>query len=247
MNKWLSVLIISILACLIAGCGDPDYYMVYFKDYDDKEITSDAYKVGERLYIPDMPRTKNIDGKSQYFIGWEPECTGICEGYVAYVAQYGDEAPEPTPIPDIKEYTVEDLLPLADNSMVRKVKKSITPFEAYKHIGETCSVCGIVESVGKSGDTYFLNMGNRRPKEGHFNICIFRDCADQFLGDIKELKNRTVLIKGTIKEYEGQPEIILDSPKNLWNVNGGFHFPVKDTGNPFGRNAMELENMYTFE
>ncbi|MBR5360492.1 MAG: hypothetical protein IK123_06350, partial [Lachnospiraceae bacterium] len=109
MNKRLSALFIGVLACLLVGCGEPEYYPVAFYNYNGLLIDESYYRIGELIYIPDMPECI-IDGHERWFMGWDKEPSEVCEGYAKYTAQYGDDKKhrfKPTPTPEPKEYTID--------------------------------------------------------------------------------------------------------------------------------------------
>jgi hypothetical protein len=89
--------------------------------------------------------------------------------------------------------------------------------EAGKHVGDSMCVTGYVQrvKVGAEG-VHFLDFC-----EDHmacpFTVVVFEsDLKD--VGDVRRLAGRTIEIRGPIKLYEGQPEIILN---RISQIRGG--------------------------
>ncbi len=96
--------------------------------------------------------------------------------------------------------------------------QQITPDEAAKHIGETVTVCGKIY-----GGKYFeagnkmtlLNMGAAFPKSP-LTIVINADDRKNFKNPPEDFySNKTVCIKGVVKEYKGKPQIFIQSEEDL--------------------------------
>ena len=92
------------------------------------------------------------------------------------------------------------------------------PFqEASQHVGDTLCVVGNVHRVKIGVDgVHFLEFC-----EDHmacpFTVVVFEsDLKD--VGDVRRLEGRTIEIRGPIKLYEGQPEIILN---RISQIRGG--------------------------
>jgi hypothetical protein len=86
--------------------------------------------------------------------------------------------------------------------------------EAAAHVGEIATVVGTVVQVTRaaSGSVY-LNFGAPYPRQT-FAGAILAKYAAQFT-DLDRLKGRTIEIRGLIKLYRGQPEILLEEPGQL--------------------------------
>jgi len=96
--------------------------------------------------------------------------------------------------------------------------QQLTPDEAAKHIGETVTVCGKIYG-GKYFDNgnkmTLLNMGAAFPKSP-LTIVINADDRKNFKNAPEDFyTNKTVCIKGVIKEYKGKPQIIIQSEEDL--------------------------------
>ena len=86
--------------------------------------------------------------------------------------------------------------------------------EARKHIGSTQCVRGTVLEVKEtSRGTTFLDFCPDY-RTCPFTVVVFRGDLKQ-IGDVRQLKGRTIEIKGTIRDYDGRAEIILRRPQQL--------------------------------
>jgi len=88
------------------------------------------------------------------------------------------------------------------------------PEEAPKHVGETATITGTVDSVHQSGKgNIFLNMGGKYPNQA-FTAFIPSSSAAQF-SNPQQYEGRTVAVSGKISLYKGKPEIIVNSPSQI--------------------------------
>jgi hypothetical protein len=87
--------------------------------------------------------------------------------------------------------------------------------EAPKNVGETRCVSGTVVKVSVSGrsGTHFLNFCADH-KGCPFTVVVFARDLPQ-VGDVRWLEGKTLEIYGKIREYKGQPEIILNDLRQL--------------------------------
>jgi len=86
----------------------------------------------------------------------------------------------------------------------------ITPGKAKSHVGEEVIIIGKIDQVVKSATgNYFFNMGGKFP-HNKFTAVIFKAEARRF-GRLNTYEGKEVEIFGKIKEYNGKPEIVLDS------------------------------------
>jgi hypothetical protein len=85
----------------------------------------------------------------------------------------------------------------------------LAPADIEAHVGQTLTVTGTVDEVfqDRRSGTIFLDMGGRYPSS-RFTGVIFRESADDF-PDINALEGRKVGLTGTIRLYNGRPEIVL--------------------------------------
>jgi exonuclease VII large subunit len=89
--------------------------------------------------------------------------------------------------------------------------------DAQQHVGETRCVTGKVLRirVGSSG-VHFLDFCEDQMACA-FTVVIFsHDLKD--IGDVRRLEGRTIEVRGSVKLYEGRPEIILS---RISQITGG--------------------------
>ena len=110
-----------------------------------------------------------------------------------------EAAPAPAPVAEV---------PKAE-PVKAKAAGTYTAQEAKDHVGETATVTGKVSSVStsKKGDT-FIAIGGQRPNAPFTAVC-FQGAIPA--DDLKKFLGKNVAIKGLIKEYNGQVEIILET------------------------------------
>ena len=88
----------------------------------------------------------------------------------------------------------------------------LTPEEAKQHVGEIATVRGKVYgvSVSQKGDV-FISIGTKRPAP--FTAVCFKQAiaTDQ----LKALDGQTISVRGKIKDYNGQIEIILEREEQI--------------------------------
>jgi hypothetical protein len=87
------------------------------------------------------------------------------------------------------------------------------PTEAAKHIGESATVQGTASVYVSKGGTIFIDLGGKG-RSAPFTGVIFKNRAADF-SNVESYSGKTVDITGTIKEYRGKPEIILDVPSQI--------------------------------
>jgi len=89
------------------------------------------------------------------------------------------------------------------------------PFsDAHKHVGTTQCIRGTILHVkeGNRGVTFLDFCEDYRTCP--FTVVVFAGDLKQ-VGDVRQLKGRTVEIKGTVLDYDGRAEIILKRPQQL--------------------------------
>ena len=100
------------------------------------------------------------------------------------------------------------------NSGSNSAQHKISPAKAKSNIGKEVIVSGKIEQVVKTGaGNYFFNMGGKFP-HNKFTAVIFKSDAKKF-GRLNTYEGKNVEISGKIKEYEGKPEIILNSKDQI--------------------------------
>jgi hypothetical protein len=90
---------------------------------------------------------------------------------------------------------------------------SLAPSDAGKHIGETATVEGAASVYTARSGVTFIDLGGSG-RDSPFAGVIFKDKATEFPG-VGRYNGRAVEISGTIKDYKGKPEIILNTPTQL--------------------------------
>jgi hypothetical protein len=89
------------------------------------------------------------------------------------------------------------------------------PFsDAHQHVGKTQCISGTVFHVkeGSQGVTFLDFCEDYRTCP--FTVVVFPRDLKQ-VGDVRQLKGRTIEIKGSIQDYDGRAEIILRRPQQL--------------------------------
>jgi DNA/RNA endonuclease YhcR with UshA esterase domain len=102
---------------------------------------------------------------------------------------------------------------LAPRAEDTNTAQKIPAAEASKHYNETLIVNGKVAEVTVRPKVVYLNLDKPYPDSPCTGV-IFARNKGRF-GDLQSLKGQDVEIKGTIKEYRGKPEIILDDTNQL--------------------------------
>ena len=101
---------------------------------------------------------------------------------------------------------------------------AFTADQASAHVGESVTIEFRVVQVGHSKDSVFLNSQKYVKGEGSgFTGFIPKDARfgfeKAFGGDLKAaLEGKTVRVTGKVKEYKGNPEMVLTSPDQLMLV-----------------------------
>jgi hypothetical protein len=96
---------------------------------------------------------------------------------------------------------------------------TISPEEAINHIGEKGTVCGVVASATYSartkGQPTFLNLN--RPYPNHiFTALIWGSDRSKFsVPPEQNYRNKKICVTGTIKQFRGVPEIIVNDPAQI--------------------------------
>jgi DNA/RNA endonuclease YhcR with UshA esterase domain len=90
---------------------------------------------------------------------------------------------------------------------------SYTTSQAKNHIGKNIEVCGEVDDVynHKNGHI-FLNIDGKYPNQ-KMSIVIWKNYTNNFK-NITFL-NKTICVKGIVKEYKNMPEIYLENKDQM--------------------------------
>ncbi|HPB60104.1 MAG TPA: OB-fold nucleic acid binding domain-containing protein [Candidatus Saccharicenans sp.] len=95
-----------------------------------------------------------------------------------------------------------------------KSKKEISWEEAANYYGQTVWVRGRVVAANNTGKVCFLNF--HRNWKRYFTVVIFASSFSRFPEPPEKLYlNKEIRVYGRIKEYQGKPEIIVESPDQI--------------------------------
>jgi DNA/RNA endonuclease YhcR with UshA esterase domain len=119
---------------------------------------------------------------------------------------------------EIRDYlkcgSVVPLLPANTNIFVQiAIPSKIGTAEAAKYYDETLVVTGKVVEVSVRPTITILDLDQPYPNT-LFTAVVFPENASQF-GDLQRFKNQNVEISGTVTEYRGKPEVILETPGQI--------------------------------
>lgn len=90
---------------------------------------------------------------------------------------------------------------------------ALTPQEAASHIGQSATVEGVASVYTSKSGVTFVDLGGSG-RDAPFTGVIFKEYTAKFPG-VTAVSGKVVDLKGTIKEYRGKPEIILERPNQL--------------------------------
>jgi DNA/RNA endonuclease YhcR with UshA esterase domain len=103
-----------------------------------------------------------------------------------------------------------------------KPTKPITPEEAARRVGKTCTVELDIKSTGKSksGKVFFLNSSESFRNKDNVTIMLGEKAVkayqEQKVEDLAaHFKGKTIRVTGEVKLYRDQPEIIVNDPKQV--------------------------------
>jgi micrococcal nuclease len=99
--------------------------------------------------------------------------------------------------------------------MEKNNSTNIEACEADNYIGRYVSLTGlVVEAKKTSGGTVFLNFKEPYPNNC-FTAVIFPSSLSEFADPEIVYLNKIVEVSGSVKEYEGKAEVILDDPSQI--------------------------------
>jgi hypothetical protein len=104
--------------------------------------------------------------------------------------------------------------PPIDNSVSKNSNQTYDYTEAKNHEGEFANVAGTVIQVytSKSNTTFFDFCSDC--KNCGFEAVVFSSALSSF-PNIKQYESKNVTVNGLIKDYQGNAEIILNSPEQI--------------------------------
>jgi hypothetical protein len=95
---------------------------------------------------------------------------------------------------------------------------SLTPDDAGNHVGQNATVCDVVAQTNFDADTQFwptfLDFGKPYPNQV-FTAVIYGVDRAKFGTPGTTLQGKRVCVTGSVREYRGKPEIILNDPIQL--------------------------------
>ena len=100
---------------------------------------------------------------------------------------------------------------------VRLSFAQVSPDSAQYHIGEMTTICGQVAGthLTKAGMT-FINFGKGYPNQSFVGVIMAKDSQNfKEWRPVDYLKGKKVCVMGTVKQYNGKPEIIIKSPTQI--------------------------------
>lgn len=102
--------------------------------------------------------------------------------------------------------------------------KTIPWNKASENIGDTATVTGTVVTTkyasSSRGQPTFLNMGKPYPNKRRFSVVIWRENRDAFsLPPERRFKGKKIAVTGVIDEYQGVPEIEVETPEQIRILN----------------------------
>lgn len=122
---------------------------------------------------------------------------------------------------------------------INSLAAEIIPWEeAHKYYGKFVTVEGTIVNTYNSGKACFLNF--HPDWKRHFTTIIFASDFYKFPSTPeKYYYNKRVKITGTIREYQGKPEIILKEPTQIEIVQEGAKtFPEEISPEDFDTNEL---------
>ena len=91
--------------------------------------------------------------------------------------------------------------------------KKISAGQAAGYVGKSATVTGTVAQVTIREKLVYLNLDKPFP-DSPFSAVIFAKNTNQF-DNLPALKGKNVEIKGTVEEYRGKPQIVLEGKWQL--------------------------------
>lgn len=116
-------------------------------------------------------------------------------------------------------------IPMLVSSVASAKRACISPDGALKHVGKNvCVSARIYRVVDDADGVHFLDVCSPETSDAdcHFFILSFsRD--EESVGDLQNLVNRTIQIRGTIHTIQGRAEMVLSTKDQLHGGKEKFH------------------------
>lgn len=110
---------------------------------------------------------------------------------------------------------LETLFYSPDTRLITQAKvEKISASDAAKYIGKKEMVCAEVYEVKDLSNVSFLDAGNSYPNNPLTIVVFARDRAN-FKNGLEIYDHKNICVTGTIKEYKGKPEIIINGPGEI--------------------------------
>jgi DNA/RNA endonuclease YhcR with UshA esterase domain len=101
------------------------------------------------------------------------------------------------------------------SSLASFSQSKIPADSAYKHIGETLTICSTVYGVKAMEKVTFINLGSAYPN-APLTLVIFTKDLGNFSDTPQKLyNNKSICVTGIIKEYKGKAEIIVSKQDQI--------------------------------
>lgn len=98
-----------------------------------------------------------------------------------------------------------------------KTMRCIAPNEALRHLNkDVCIAAHVYTVVHAAQETTFLDVCSPDTSDAacHFTIVSFHQDKN-LVGDLSPLKNKDIEIRGTVRDFQGRAEIVLNTPQQL--------------------------------
>ena len=134
-------------------------------------------------------------------------------GYVGYKALTGGEASAQQAAAKGDDWGVSVPKPQAATGYT----KIGAPLEALGHMGKPVQLTFVVAGGYKpaSGKVALLNSEGDYKSPTNINVVWFPAKTPGITYDPRGLKGRTVSVRGTVGQYQGRTQIVVDSPENI--------------------------------
>jgi DNA/RNA endonuclease YhcR with UshA esterase domain len=101
------------------------------------------------------------------------------------------------------------------NAAVSFAQTKIPVDSVAKHIGETVTVCSTVYGIKSMEKVTFINLGRAYPNAPLTLVIFAKDLINFSDSPEKLYGNKPVCVTGTVKEYKGKAEIIVNKPDQI--------------------------------
>jgi hypothetical protein len=97
--------------------------------------------------------------------------------------------------------------------------------DAAALVGDRAAVAGPVAAVAYEpevgGAPTFVNLGNPYPQTPRFDVVVYEDVRVRFDARLEDaLDGRRICVQGEVRDRDGVPQIVLDAPAFLTDLDG---------------------------